>query len=151
MRTIGVSSAKAVARMRTPQSDASTAVTALSETASAAGIATGTESGTESTVESAKETRNETERDGTAIGNVTGNETGTGTVSAVIGTDETKRIAIGRAGKTARLAVGRCSPRKTAAVRDIVLPPLPTRHLGSEGGLVMMTYVSTRTPQSGKA
>ena len=147
MPTIGVSSAKAVARMRMPQSDASTAVTALIENASAAGIDTGTENGTESIAESAKETRSETERDGNAIGNETGNETATATVSAVIDTDETKRIVIGRAGKTARSAVERCSPRKTVVslfVRDIALPPLPMRHLGSEEGPVTMTYVSTR-------
>src|SRR6266702_1044738 len=96
--------------MRTPQSDASTAVTA-------------------------------------AIENASGNETATATVSAVIDTEETKRTAIGRAGKTVRSAVEQCSPRKTVVslfVRDIALPPLPRRHLGSEEGPVTMTYVSTR-------
>lgn len=144
MRTIDASSAKAVARMGTPLSDASIVVTALSETASAAGTATGTENGTGNTVESAKETRSEKGRDGTAIEIATGNETASATVvSVVIGTDGTKRIAIGRAGKTARSAVGQCSSRKTAAVRVIVLPRLPMRHLGSEEGSVTKTYVST--------
>ena len=147
MWTIGVSSsAKAVvARTRIPRSDASTAVTALNvNAASAVGIAMGTVNATESTAESARETRSGRERDGTVIVTAIGNVIATATVSAVIGTDETKRIAIERAGKNARPVVERYSPWKTAAsllVRDIALRPLPTTHSGNEEGLVKMRYV----------
>lgn len=127
-------------------SDASTAVNALNATVSAAGIATGIENATASTVESARETQSERERDGTAIGTATGNATATVTVSAVIGTDETKRIAIEKAGRTARITFERCSQQKNAVnlpVRDIALLPLPMRHSGSEeGSVVKMTYVT---------
>ena len=146
VRTIGVSSAKAVARTRTPRSDVSTAVTALNVIASAAGIVTGTVNATESTVESARETRSAIERDETAIGTATGNViVGIVTVSAVTGTDETKRIVIERVGRTARRVVARYSPRKTAAsllVRDIALPHLLMIHSGNEEGSVKMTYVT---------
>lgn len=153
VRTIGVSSAKAAARThRTPPSDASTAATALSESASAVGTATGIANGTGSTVESARGTRSETGSAGTAIAIATGNETATATVTAVIATDETKRIAIGRAaGRSARSVVERCSPRRTAGsllVRDIVLPRLPMRRSGSEEDSARMTYVSTSRPIS---
>ena len=145
MPTIGVPSAKAVARTRTPQSVASTAGIAQSENASVAGTATETENGTENIAESVKETRNETERGETAIENATENAIAIGTVSAVIGTDERRRIVIVRAGKSARSAFEPFSPRKTATrllVRDIALLPLQMTHSGSDEDLVKMTYVS---------
>lgn len=129
--------------MRTPLSDASTAVSALNVTANAAGTATGIENATASTVQSAREIQSEKERDVTAIATATGNATATVvTVSAVIDTDETKRIAIGRAGRSAKAAVELFSPWKTAfslLVRDIAQLPLPMRHLGSEEDSVTKT------------
>jgi hypothetical protein len=98
-------------------------------------------------VQSARETQSARGRDVTATGTATGNATATVIVSAVIGTDETKRIAIGRAGRSARTVVELCSPWKSAVsllVRDIARQPLPMRHSGSEEGLATRTYVTAR-------
>jgi len=105
MRTVamtGVPNETAVGKTHTPRSDASIVVSVLSETANvnAAETATETESGT-GNIASANGTLNGIEIDASASGTATGNESGTVTVNEVTGTDGTKRIAIGRAGKTA--------------------------------------------------
>ena len=94
----------AVGKMHTPRSDASIDVSVLSENANAnvAETAMETESGT-GNIASANGTLNGIGIDAaSASGTATGNESGTVTVNEVTGTDGTKRIVIGRAGRTAK-------------------------------------------------
>jgi hypothetical protein len=92
----------AVGKMHTPRSDASIVVSVLSESANAAETAMETENGTGNIV-SANGTPTVIEIiDASASGIATGNETVTVTVNEETDTDGTKRIAIGRAGRTAK-------------------------------------------------
>lgn len=100
--TTGVPIVTAVGKMHTPRSDASIVVSVLSENANGAETAMETESGT-GNIASVNGTPNVIEIiDASASGIATGNESGTVTVNEETGTDETKRIAIGRVGRTAK-------------------------------------------------
>jgi hypothetical protein len=102
--TIGVPNAITAGKTRTPRSDVSIVVSVLSENANAnvAETAMETESGT-GNIASANGSLNGIEEiDASASGIATGIESGTVTVNEVTGTDGTKRIAIGRAGRTAK-------------------------------------------------
>lgn len=100
--TIGVPNATTAGKTHTPRSDVSIVVSALSENANVAETAMETESGT-GNIASANGSLNGIEEiDASASGIATGIESGTVTVNEVTGTDGTKRIAIGRAGRTAK-------------------------------------------------
>lgn len=136
----------AVGKRRTLRTDGSIVVSVLIETASAnvAETVMETESGTENTA-SANEILNGTETDATGI--ATGTETAIVTVNEVTGTDGTKRIAIERAGRTARSVVGLLSPPRIGVNlldRVIVLLLLPRTHWASEEDPPTMTYVQPR-------
>ena len=127
--TIAASNATAVDKMRTLLNDANTAVNVQSENVNASVVETGmeTENGIGITA-SANETLSGIE---TADASVNGTAIGRGTVTVtakeVTGTDETKRIGIGRAGKIAKSAAERCCPLKIVTnplVWDIAPPRL---------------------------
>lgn len=100
--TIGVPNATTAGKTHTPRSDVSIVVSVLSENANVAETAMETESGT-GNIASANGSLNGIEEiDASASGIATGIESGTVTVNEVTGTDGTKRIAIGRAGRTAK-------------------------------------------------
>jgi hypothetical protein len=102
--TTGVPNVTAVGKMHTPRSDASIVVNVLSENAivNVAETAMETESGT-GNIANVNGTPNVIEIiDASASGTATGNESGTVTVNEETGTDGTKRIAIGRVGRTAK-------------------------------------------------
>jgi hypothetical protein len=100
--TIGVPNATTAGKTHTPRSDVSIVVSVLSENANVAETAMETESGT-GNIASANGSLNGIEEiDASASGIATGIESGTVTVNEVTGTDGTKRIAIGRAGRSAK-------------------------------------------------
>lgn len=104
--TTGVPNVTAVDKTHTPRSDASIVVSVLSENANVNAAETAMETGSVTgNIASANGTLNGIEIDAIASpasGTATGNESGTVTVNEVTGTDGTKRIAIGRAGKTVK-------------------------------------------------
>jgi hypothetical protein len=100
--TTDVPNATTTGKTHTPRSDVSIVVSVLSENANVAETAMETESGT-GNIASANGSLNGIEGiDASASGIATGIESGTVTVNEVTGTDGTKRIAIGRAGRTAK-------------------------------------------------
>jgi hypothetical protein len=140
----GVSNATAVDRMPILRSVASIDANVLSEIANAnvAETAMETESVTGNTASASGILSGiETGANVTAI--ATGNETVNVTANEVTGTDGKKRIAIERAGRTAKSAVGRYSLPRTAVNllgQVIALLPLLRRHSGSEEDLPTMMY-----------